>query len=125
MEIASGNPVSGQSGGFAAAGRPSAAAGDHQLGTFCHHVCHTSISCFWSSGGQYGSLGADFSAAGSRGVNRVADVFLGDNGGACSPHDVKEGSMMQVISDIFARFFLVQTKRNRFSCSMHAATSFF
>ena len=91
-----------------------AAAGGHHLVTFCHHVCYTTISCFWSSGGQYGSSGADFSAAGSRGVNRVAGNFLRDGGTACfsddknegSTDDENEGSIIQLVFTIFAgRFF--------------------
>ena len=72
--------------------RPLAAAGDHHLVTFCHHVCHSTISCFWSSGGQYGSLGADFSAAGSCSMNRVAGNFLRGGDRACSLDDDGEGS---------------------------------
>ena len=40
----------------------------------------------------YRSLGADFSAAGSHGVNGVASNFSRDGDKACSPDDDEEGS---------------------------------
>ena len=90
-----------------------ATADDHPLGTFCHHVYHTTISCFWSSGGQYRSLGADFSAAGSRGVNRVASNFLRHGDRACSLDDDEEGSIIQLIFNIpsgrFTRLYNTQS----------------
>ena len=59
----------------AAADRPLAAAVDHPLGAFCQQVDPMSIFSFWSSGGQYGSLGADFLAERPRGVRRATGVF--------------------------------------------------
>ena len=92
----------------------SSAAGDHHFVAFCHHVCHTTISCFGSSGGQYGSLGADFPAAGSYGVNRVAVNFFKDGSKACFSDDKNEGSIIHLISNFSSGDFFARTlQKNR------------